>query len=176
MISVFVDGANLYSTSKALGVEIDFKVVRDIFGKDLLRINYYTAILPDGQYSSIKPMLDWMEYNGYTIVKKDAKEFFDSATGRRKVKGNMDIEMAVDAREAASHCKDIWLFTGDGDFTYLVQALKRMGCKVTVVSSIKTQPSMIADELRRACDVFMELEDFLAQRPVTVVKEKSRWS
>jgi uncharacterized LabA/DUF88 family protein len=122
----------------------------------LLRAFYYTAVFEDQEYSSVRPLVDWLDYNGYTVVTKATKEFVD-ASGRRKVKGNMDIELAVDAMELAGHVDQIVLFSGDGDFRPLVEAVQRRGVRVTVVSTISSQPPMIADELRRQADVFTDL-------------------
>ena len=121
-----------------------------------IRAFYYTAIIEDQEYSSIRPLIDWLDYNGYTVVTKATKEFIDQ-TGRRKIKGNMDIELAVDAMELAGHVDEIVLFSGDGDFRSLVEAVQRRGVRVTVISTISTQPPMIADELRRQADVFADL-------------------
>jgi uncharacterized LabA/DUF88 family protein len=154
-----VDGANLYATAKTLGFDIDYRKMLAHFseGRTLLRAFYYTAIIEDSQeHSNIRPLLDWLDYNGYTLVTKPAKEFID-ATGRRKVKGNMDVELAVDAMELAGHVEEIVLFSGDGDFRSLVQALQRRGVRVEVVSTIETEPPMIADELRRQADKFTDL-------------------
>ena len=124
----------------------------------LLRAFYYTALLESEEYSPIRPLVDWLNYNGFTMVTKAAKEYTDSM-GRRKVKGNMDIELAVDAMELAPHVDHIVLFSGDGDFRPLVDSLQRSGVRVSVVSTIRSQPPMIADELRRAADNFIELDD-----------------
>jgi uncharacterized LabA/DUF88 family protein len=101
-------------------------------------------------------LIDWLDYNGYAVVTKPAKEFVDSL-GRRKVKGNMDIELAVDAMEMAGTIDHIVLFSGDGDFRSLVEAVQRRGVRVSVVSTITTQPPMVADELRRQADEFIDL-------------------
>jgi uncharacterized LabA/DUF88 family protein len=161
-IAVFIDGANLYATSRGLGVDIDYKRLLKEFQSrgNLVRAFYYTALIEDQEYSSIRPLLDWLDYNGYTVVTKPVKEFTDS-TGRRKVKGNMDIELAVDAMELASHVDQIVLFSGDGDFRPLVEAIQRRGVRVTVVSTISTQPPMVADELRRQADVFLDLAELM---------------
>ena len=157
-IALLIDGANLYSTSKALGFDIDYRRLLKEFQSrgTLLRAIYYTAIIEDQEYSSIRPLIDWLDYNGYTVVTKATKEYID-ATGRRKVRGNMDIELAVDALELAEHVDQIVLFSGDGDFRSLVEALQRRGVRVTVVSTISIQPPLIADELRRQADVFTDL-------------------
>ena len=157
-IALFIDGANLYATGKTLGFDIDYKRLLKEFQSrgTLLRAFYYTAIFEDQEYSSIRPLIDWLDYNGYTVVTKATKEFVD-ASGRRKVKGNMDIELAVDAMELAQHIDQMVLFSGDGDLRSLVESVQRRGVRVTVVSTISSQPPMIADELRRQADVFTDL-------------------
>src|SRR6202046_907148 len=149
-IALFIDGANLYASAKSLGFDIDYKrLLREFQGKGrLIRAFYYTALVEDQEYSSIRPLVDWLDYNGYSVVTKAAKEFVDS-TGRRKVKGNMDIELAVNAMEMVDHIDHMVLFSGDGDFRSLVEAVQRRGVRVTVVSTVTTQPPMVADELRR---------------------------
>ena len=114
--------------------------------------------MEDQDYSPIRPLVDWIDYNGFTMVTKPAKEFTD-ATGRRRIKGNMDIELAVDMLEMAHHVQHVVLFSGDGDFRKLVEATQRKGVRVSVVSTIKTQPAMISDDLRRAADNFIDLAD-----------------
>ena len=157
-IALFIDGANLYATAKTLGFDIDYKRLLKEFQSrgTLLRAFYYTAIIEDQEFSSIRPLIDWLDYNGYTVVTKATKEFID-AGGRRKVKGNMDVELAVDAMELAQHIDQMVLFSGDGDFRSLVESVQRRGVRVTVVSTISSQPPMIADELRREADVFIDL-------------------
>jgi uncharacterized LabA/DUF88 family protein len=157
-VALFIDGANLYATAKALGFDIDYKrLLNEFQGKGyLLRAYYYTALAEEQEYSSIRPLIDWLDYNGYTVVTKPTKEFFDN-TGRRKIKGNMDIELAVSVMEVAEWVDHIVLFSGDGDFRSLVEAVQRRGRKVSVVSTLSTQPPMIADELRRQADHFIDL-------------------
>jgi uncharacterized LabA/DUF88 family protein len=159
-IALFIDGANLYATAKSLGFDIDYKRLLQLFrGKGrLLRALYYTALAEDQEYSSIRPLIDWLDYNGYTMVTKPTKEFTD-ASGRRKIKGNMDIELTVDAMELADHLDHIILFSGDGDFRTLVEALQYKGKRVSVVSTMNTQPPMVSDELRRQADQFIDLAD-----------------
>ena len=129
---------------------------------------YYTTIFENQEYSSIRPLVDWLDYNGCTVVIKPTKEFID-VDGRRRVKGNMHIELAVDAMELSKHIEQMVLFSGDGDFRPLVEAMQRRGVQVTVVSTISTQPAMIADELRRQADVFLDLRELqsrIARDPV----------
>ena len=159
-IALFIDGANLYATAKALGFDIDYKRLLTDFQNrgTAVRAFYYTAIIEDQEYSTIRPLIDWLSYNGYTVVTKPIKEFVD-ASGRRKMKGNMDVELAVNAMELAEHIDQMVLFSGDGDFRALVAAMQRRGVRVTVVSTIATQPPMIADDLRRQADVFIDLKE-----------------
>ena len=159
-IAMFIDGANLYATAKALGFDIDYRRLFSDFQSrgTLVRAFYYTVVIEDQEYSSIRPLIDWLDYNGYTVVTKATKEFID-ASGRRKVKGSMDIELAVDAMELAAHMDQMILFSGDGDFRSLVAAVQRRGVRVTVVSTIATQPPMIADDLRRQADAFIDLRE-----------------
>ena len=159
-VGLFIDGANLYATARALGFDIDYKRLLELFkGKcQLVRAFYYTALVEDQEYSPIRPLIDWLDYNGYTMVTKPTKEFTDSS-GRRKIKGNMDIELAIDVMEMVGHLDHIVLFSGDGDFRRLVEAVQRRGRRVTVVSTVRSQPSMVADELRRQADSFVDLVD-----------------
>ena len=162
-IALFIDGANLYATSRALGFDIDYRKLLASFQKRgyLLRAYYYTALVEDQEYSSIRPLIDWLDYNGYKVVTKPAKEFTDS-TGRRKIKGNMDIELTIDALELADIVDHYVIFSGDGDFVPAIAAAKRKGLRVTVVSTIKSAPPMAADEIRRAADNFLDLADLMA--------------
>lgn len=157
-IALFIDGANLYATAKSLGFDIDYRKLLADFKSTcyLLRAYYYTALAEEQEYSSIRPLIDWLDYNGYTVVTKPTKEFVD-ANGRRKIKGNMDIELAVHVMEMVDHVDHFVLFSGDGDFRSLVEAVQRKGRKVTVISTLQSQPPMIADELRRQADNFIDL-------------------
>lgn len=159
-VALFIDGANLYATSKTLGFDIDYKKLLQTFRSQttLIRALYYTALPEEQEYSSIRPLIDWLDYNGFTMVTKPTKEYTDSA-GRRKVKGNMDIELAVDAMRLSDSLDHLVIFSGDGDFRSLVEALQDQGKRVSIVSTLKTQPPMISDELRRQADQFIDLTD-----------------
>ncbi|HCX68459.1 MAG TPA: NYN domain-containing protein, partial [Rhodobiaceae bacterium] len=148
-VALFIDGANLYSAARGLGFDIDYRRLLSHFREKgtLVRAFYYTALLEDQEYSPLRPLIDWLDYNGYAVVTKPAKEFTD-ANGRRRIKGNMDIELAIDALEIADKLDHLVLFSGDGDFRRLVDAVQRRGKRVTVVSTMRSQPPMIADELR----------------------------
>jgi len=159
-LALFIDGANLYAAARALGFDIDYKLLRHEFMRRgrLIRAFYYTALLEGEEYSPIRPLVDWLHYNGYALVTKPAKEYTDSM-GRRKIKGNMDIELAVDAMELAPRMDHAVIFSGDGDFRSLVESLQRQGVRVSVVSTIRSSPPMIADDLRRQADSFIELDE-----------------
>jgi uncharacterized LabA/DUF88 family protein len=159
-IALFIDGANLYAAARALAFDIDYKRLLELFSAKgrLIRAFYYTALVEDQEYSPIRPLVDWLDYNGYTMVTKPTKEYTD-ATGRRKIKGNMDIELAIDVMEMAQYLDHIVIFSGDGDFRRLVEAVQRKGVRVTVVSTIRSSPPMVADELRRQADTFIELQE-----------------
>jgi len=159
-LALFIDGSNLYAAAKALGFDIDYKLLRQEFmrrGK-LLRAFYYTALVENEEYSPIRPLVDWLHYNGFAMRTKPVKEYTDSQ-GRKKVKGNMDIDLTVDAMELAPHVEHIVLFSGDGDYKPLLESLQRQGVRVSVCSTIRSQPPMIADDLRRQADNFIELDE-----------------
>lgn len=183
-VALFIDGANLYATSKALGFDIDYKRLLSLFRQksQLVRALYYTALAEDQEYSSIRPLIDWLDYNGYSMVTKPTKEFTD-ASGRRKIKGNMDIELAVDAMRLSDGLDHVVLFSGDGYFRSLIAALQQKGKRASVVSTLQTQPPMVADELRRQADQFIDLADLEnlicrdpAQRAERPVRSYSRGS
>lgn len=159
-VAIFIDGANLYQSARALGFDIDYRRLLRSFSRSckLLRAYYYTALLDDQEYSPIRPLVDWLDYNGFTMVTKPLKEFTQT-TGRRKFKGNMDVEITVHAMEMAPYVDHIILMSGDGDFRSLAEAVQRQGVRFSVVSTIKPQPPMVADELRRQADFFIELND-----------------
>jgi uncharacterized LabA/DUF88 family protein len=159
-VAVFIDGANLYAASRTLGFDVDYKNLLAHFRQRsyLVRAYYYTALLETEEYSPLRPLVDWLGYNGYSVVTKPAKEFTD-ATGRRRVKGSVDVEMAVDIFDLTPHLDHVVIFSGDGDLRRLVESVQRRGVRVTVISTIRTQPAMIADELRRQADAFIDLAD-----------------
>ena len=174
-VAVFIDGANLYAASRALGFDVDYKNLLNHFRQrsHLVRAYYYTALLETEEYSPLRPLVDWLGYNGYSVVTKPAKEFTD-ATGRRRVKGSVDIEIAVDVFDLTAHLDHVVIFSGDGDLRRLVEAVQRRGVRVTVISTIRTQPAMIADDLRRQADAFIDLADLAEHITRTQVEPRQR--
>lgn len=156
----FIEGANLYAVCKSIEVEIDYKLLLNHFRENcnLVRASYYTSVNEDQEYNSIRPLLDFLDYNGFAVFTKPAKEFTDSL-GRRKIKGSVDIEMTSDMLEAADphlgRGDHIVLFSGDGDFTYAVGKLQQRGVRVTIVAT----KTMASDDLRRQADAMVEIDD-----------------
>jgi uncharacterized LabA/DUF88 family protein len=163
-IALFIDGANLYSSARALNTDLDFSklLAKYSAGGVLVRAYYYTAVIEGEEFSPIKPLVDWLDYNGFTVVTKPVKRFTD-AQGHSRIKGNMDIEIAVDVLELSPRLDHVILFSGDGDFRRLVEVVQARGVRVTVVSTVRTQPPQIADELRRQADAFVDLSDLLPE-------------
>ena len=156
-IALFIDGSNLHATARALGFDIDYRrLLNEFESRGELRCAFYDNCLIEGQANSVVKLIDWLDYNGYTVVTKATKEFFDG-NGRRQTKGTMEIELAVDAMEMSKQIDEMVLFSGDGDYRRLVEAIQRRGVRVTVVSTISSHPPMIADELRRQADAFTDL-------------------
>lgn len=159
-IALFIDGSNLYSAAKSLNFDIDYRKLLDEFRKRgiLIRAYYYTAIVEGEDYSPIRPLVDWLDYNGFSLVTKSAREFTDSQ-GRKRWHGDMKIEMACDMIDLSERCDHLVLFSGDSDFRKLIEMVQRKGCRVTVVSTVKTNPIMASDEIRRQADTFVDLAD-----------------
>jgi uncharacterized LabA/DUF88 family protein len=162
-VVILIDGANLYSAAKALAFDMDYRKLLDEFRQHgrLIRASYYTALVEDQDFSPIRPLVDWLDYNGYSLITKPAKEYTD-ASGRRRFKGDMDVEIAVDLLQAAEFADHAFLFSGDGDFLPAIEAVQRKGMRVTVVSTIKASPPMASDDVRRAADNFVDLADLAA--------------
>ncbi|WP_270933802.1 LabA-like NYN domain-containing protein [Falsiroseomonas oryzae] len=162
-IGLFIDGAHLYAVSRNLGFDVDYKNLLGFFRRQarLVRAAYYTALLENDEYSPLRPLVDWLGYNGYYVVTKPAREFTDAA-GRRRVRGNIEIEMAVDVLTLAPRLDHAVLITGDGDLRRLVEAVQQLGVRVSVMSTIRTQPGMVSDELRRQADQFIDLGELAA--------------
>ena len=176
-LALFIDGPNMYAAAKALGLEMDYRKLLEEFRKRgvLVRAHYYTAILENDDYSAIRPLVDWLDYNGFTVFTKPSREFTDSQ-GRRRVRGDMDIEITVGLLEAAGYCDHIVLMSGDGDFRAAVEAVQRKGVRVTIISTIRSHPPMASDELRRQADNFIDLADVadLVARPARISRSPAR--
>src|SRR6266487_2437934 len=171
-LALFIDGVNTHAAARALGFDIDYKRLLTEFQSrgTLVRAFYYTVIVEDQEFSALRPLIDWLDYNGFTVVTKPAKEF-DDGEGRRKLKRNISVELAIDAMELADYLDQIVLFAGDGDFRSLIEALQGRGVRVNVVSTIESRPPVVADELRRQADVFIDLMEL---KPKIFREERSQ--
>ena len=158
--ALFIDGSNFYAATQLLNMDIDYYKLHQFFSRDtnLIRAYYYTALPEDQEFSSLRPLIDWLDYNGYAVVSKLTREFTDPETGKKRIKGNMDMELALDMLKLAPHIDHAVLFSGDGDFCRLLEDIQSNGVRVTVVSTTKTSPPMAADSLRRMSDTFIEME------------------
>lgn len=155
---VFIDGANLYATARGLDFDIDYKKLLAMFRNrsDLIRAYYYTVLIEDQEYSPLRPLVDWLDYNGFTVTTKPAKDYTDSS-GNRRIRNSINIDLAVDMLEIAERVDHIVLFSGDGGYRRLIEAVQRQGTRVTVISTVANNAAIIADELRRQADSFIDL-------------------
>lgn len=168
-LALFVDGPNFYSTARTLCFDVDYKRLLETFQSKgrLLRASYFTPLVEGDEHVAVRPLVDWMQYNGWNVVTKRAKTYVGE-DGRSRTKGNIDVEIAVEAMKLAPTIAHAVLFTGNRDFVPLVAFLQERGTRFTVVSSMRTQPQMISDDLRRQADAFMELDqlrDSIARKP-----------
>jgi len=160
--ALFIDGANLYKSARSLGFDMDYKSLlsksRD--SSQFIRAYYYTAMQEErGQdFSPLRPLVDWLDYNGYALVTKTSREFTDTQ-GKRHFKGSIDIELTVDLLTLASQIDHAIIFSGNGDFRRAIEAAQTLGVRVTVISTMKSSPPMASDELRRQADRFIDLVD-----------------
>jgi uncharacterized LabA/DUF88 family protein len=163
-LAVFIDGLSLHHSARALGFEIDYRRLLSYVNQNntLLRAYYYMTIFEDRDHQTTRPLLDWLEYNGFTVRTKPVKEF-DDGEGRRKSKRNIAVNLAIDALSVACHIDRLMLFSGDGDFRRLIEVMQRRGVHTTIISTVRTAPPMLADELRRQADDVLELDDLRSQ-------------
>jgi len=160
--AIFIDGANLYKAARGLGFDIDYKrlLAIGLEQSQLVRAYYFTAIQEDREqdYSPLRPLVDWLDYNGYSMITKLAHEYTDSQ-GRKRFKGSVDVELTVEMLNLAEHIDHLILFSGNGDFRKAIEAVQAKGVRVTIVSTMKSNPAIAADELRRQADKFFDLSD-----------------
>ena len=159
--ALFIDGSNFYAAARALNLDIDYAKLHEHFRREvnLIRASYYTALPEDQEFSSLRPLTDWLDYNGFAVISKFTREFTDPETGKKRIKGNMDMELALDMLKLAPHIDHVILFSGDGDFCRLLAEVQSMGVRVSIVSTTRSSPPMVADSLRRMADIFIEMDD-----------------
>jgi len=167
--ALFIDGSNFYAATRSLNMDIDYAKLHAYFSQDtnLIRAYYYTALPEDQEFSPLRPLIDWLDYNGFAVVSNLTREFTDPESGKKRIKGNMDMEIALDMLKLAPFIDHAILFSGDGDFCRLLEDVQGMGVRVSVVSTTKTNPPMVADSLRRMADIFIEMDQIRAhiERP-----------
>lgn len=158
-MAAFIDGAYLYTISRNLDFDIDYKKLLGWMHErsHLVRANYYTLLFEDQDYSPVKPLVDWLDYNGFTMVTKTARE----ESGSRRRRSSIDVDLAVDAMDLADHIDHVLLFVGDSDYRKLIEVLRSKGVRVSVFGTIRTGSPLVADELRRMADFFYEMEDLI---------------
>lgn len=159
--ALFIDGSNFHATAKLLNIDVDYLRLLHLFRSrsTLIRAYYYTALPDPSEQAPLRKLIDFLDYNGYTIVSKLTREYTNPLTGEKRTKGNMDMELALDMLKLASHIDHAVLFSGDGDFCRLLGDVQDKGVRVTVVSSTKIH--MLSDALRRKADYFMDLDDMV---------------
>jgi uncharacterized LabA/DUF88 family protein len=158
-VAMFVDGSNLYAAAKSLDFDIDYRQLLQWVAERgrLVRASYYTTLVENDDYSPLRPLVDWLDYNGYRMVTKTVKEYTDHS-GRKRYRGSVDVDLAVDMVELAASTDHLLLFSGDGDFCRAVAAAQARGARVTVISTIESGTPSISDDLRRQADHFLDLK------------------
>lgn len=167
---VLIDGSNLYEGARSSRITIDYARLLDLLNDDglLLRAYYFTALMDKTIESPVRKTVDWLSHNGYICVTKEAKEYpvvenyIEDGHVRsrtvKKLKGNVDIEIATYAFTMSARLKltELWLFSGDGDFTLMVKEIQETyAMKVYVVSAT----GMVSNDLRRQADKYINLMD-----------------
>lgn len=165
--ALFIDGSNFYHTLRDLNLHVDYKRLLAYFSErgTLVQACYYTALLGEGQSPEwLIRLTDWLAYNHYTVCTREARSFrrrVQAEDGNwiwvNEIRGSIHVELTVDMMTLAPYLDTALLFSGDGNYQYLIQAVQRTGCRVIVVSSETTAESTVADELRRQADGFIEL-------------------
>src|SRR5687768_5250500 len=138
-VAVFIDGNNLFHAARFHTVDIDYnKLLRILLGDGrLLRAFFYTGV--DAGAERQQGFLLWMRRNGFRVVQKELKTFYD---GTRKA--NLDVEIAVDMLSLAGRYDTAVLVSGDEDFVYAINAVAYKGCRVEVAGfRSNTAPRLI---------------------------------
>ena len=161
-VAVLIDGAYLYALSRNLDFDIDYNRLLKWIGMrgQLLRASYYTVIQEDQEYSPIRPLVDWLDYNGFKVITKTSKE--DNTLHIRKKRPDIHVELSVDAMAIAKDVDHILLCAGDSDFTHLVKVLQTQGVRTSLFGTIQTSGQITSDELRRHADYFIEMKDIIS--------------
>ena len=161
-VAIFIDGSNLWQTCRNLNMKINFKQLREWAAEqNTIWLGYYTGLVSNrDEENPLIKMTDWLSYNGYIVVKKQASTVnSNDSDEERIIKGNIDVDITVDMMLMAENVDTIILFSGDGDFIPVVEAVQRKyGVYVICVSSTKPV-NIVSGELRRKVNQFIELDD-----------------
>lgn len=162
-LAIFIDGQHLFSASRNLGFDVDYRNFLECFRKKgkVIRAYYYAVHVDNGEYSPLKPLTDWLAYNGYALSMRTTTEHTDSQ-GRRRIP-HTDLEMLADMFGIADHVDHMVIVTGNGGYCRGVSLIQQRGVRVSVLSSIKTDSPMLSDDLRRTCDQFIELQEIKSE-------------
>jgi uncharacterized LabA/DUF88 family protein len=149
-VAVFIDGNNLFHAARFHNIDLDYnKLLRVLLGDGrLLRAFFYTGV--DAGAERQQGFLLWMRRNGFRVVQKELKTFYD---GTRKA--NLDVEIAVDMLSLAGRYDTAVLVSGDEDFVYALNAVAYKGCRVEVAGF----RSNTAPRLIDVADFFIDLGD-----------------
>lgn len=159
-LALFIEGPALYAAARSIGLDIDYRRLLGFFRQRsyLVRTLYYTPVSENEEFVTVRPLIDWLEYNGFYVVTKPVKVYVDVA-GRRKTKGSLHVDMAVHALQLAENLDHLILASSAGGFSSLSAALQAKGKRVSVLSTLKSGPAFVEDDLRRRADQFIELAD-----------------
>lgn len=159
-VAIFIDGVEFDETLRCIDGAVDYRKLLGAFQEHgrLLRAYYY-APTDEQALISMRPLLDWLTYNGYQVRVKGDGEHSERRSRQRS--RSMSIELAVDVLELAPHLDTIVLITGDDAFKPLVAAVQARGITVSVVSTLKSKPAMVGNALRRQADEFIEIVSML---------------
>ena len=161
---VFIDSSNLWAVQKSKGKMFDYEKLRNVvqkkFSASKIKIFYYTAYPSDGtrnyNLDSKHKFFVFLEKRlGFVVVKKPLKRIsIHSELGDiTQEKGNMDVEMTMDAMRFSDVYDSAVFFTGDSDFLALITYLRNKHKKVYVFSS----KNNVSQELRTGADGYFDV-------------------
>lgn len=169
-VVALIDGLSLHRSARSLGFVCDFKKLKEWLGKvcvpgaNLVRVHYYTPLEDSDQHSDLRPLVDWLDYNGFSVFEKYFVRRENGTIPFVSILPELYTDALMYTHTSISH---FVLFVGDSDYAPLINALKSRGASVIVVSSLKDSNAPVADVLRRSSDSFVDLLDIanLISRP-----------
>jgi uncharacterized LabA/DUF88 family protein len=164
VIYVFIDASNLWQAQKAKGKFLNYaevtKYIKNRFNGTNVKVFYYTAYPAEGtrNYSldgKHKFFTFLKKGLGFAVIKKELKRIsIISEQGESsEEKGNMDVEITIDALIHFEKYNIAVFFTGDSDFLALITYLRNHNKKVFVFSS----ENNISQELRTGSDGYTDI-------------------